>query len=223
MRGCQIVRALIVCGAVLVSACATKFYTDTVKPDAPPGTPVNGVPFRLSQPHLIKVFQKTNHGYVPVYQTLENLPNQEQVYVLRLARGLLSNAEINIKLKQDGTLSVVDTKAVESKGDEALTALGNAISAIEEANAARREAIESAESARKAVFEGELDDQSMALQFKLEADRLQAAFDALDDDTAEHTRLEKRHELLLAKFAANVAYRKLGRPSPFPEIEFPPP
>ena len=221
MRSYQIIRALMVCGAVFLSACATEFYTRAVDPDADAGTPVNGVPFRLRQPHIVKVFQKTEHGYVAVYETLETLPNQEQLYVLRLARGFLSDAEIDIRLSQDGTLSKVITKEVQSKGDEALSALGNAIRAIEEAKTAKREAIEGAEAAKKEVLEGELDDQTKALGLKLEADRAEAAFNALGDDTAEHTRREKRDELLLAKFAANVAYRKLGYLSPFPEVEFP--
>ena len=223
MTNFTIVRAvtIVMCASLFASACSTDFHTTSVDAEAAAGTRVDGVPFRLSQPHIIKLYQKTQYGYVALYENVTNLPNQERVYVLRLESGLLSDAEINVEFKEDGTLSLVETKAVKNKGDEALSELAKTVKTIETSISARQAAVRAAEAAEKEAFEGELSSQAKALRFKLDADLLQAQFEALGDDTDEGTRQEKRKELLLAKFNANVAYQKLGRPSPFPEVTFP--
>ena len=214
-------RTLILGSVFLASACSTEFYADSVSFDAPADTQINGIPFRLSQPHLVKVFKKTHHGYVPIHERIEYLPSEKQIYVLHLDSGLLADAEIDVQLRADGTLSVVETKSVKSKGDEALAGLGSAISAIDKAIAGRKTALDAEEASKEQAFKSGLDDQATALQFKLDAEVLQAEFDALSEDTSETILRQKRKALLLAKFGANIAYQKLGQPAPFPEVSFP--
>lgn len=214
-------RTLVLGGVVLVSACSTEFYADSVSFDAPAGTQINGIPFRLSQPHLVKLFKKTQHGYVPIHERIEYLPSEKQIHVLRLDSGLLSDAGIDVQLRADGTLSVVETKSVKSKGDEALADLGSAISSIDKAIASRKTALDAAEASKDQEFKSSLDDQATALQLKLDAELLQAEFDAISEATTGSVLRQKRKALLVAKFAANIAYQKLGQPAPFPEVSFP--
>ena len=115
----------------MMSACSTEFYSTSIDPQAPSGTKVNGIPFRILQPHLMTVYKKTLYGYVRVTQVRNNLPNQNQIYVLGLDGQLLSDATLKVQLNGDGTLKLVETSAVGSKITDVITALGVAVSPID--------------------------------------------------------------------------------------------
>jgi hypothetical protein len=196
--------------AALVGACSAEVKVSELAPGAPPGTPVDGIPFRTKERYIVKVYQKSDKGYVEVAKQMHTLPNPNKIYVLHHIGQLLSNSDTKFTLNDDGTLKTVHLGA-QSQLDEAVTALEEQVSAA-------GTTIEKIETAKESERQAE-EDLDVAYQTALNAATLAVAELAeLPQDVAPSVLLAKQNEVRLKKLEANIAARRANLPRPFPEV-----
>ena len=69
-------RILLTCVAAgLLGGCATKVNVKEVGTNLPSGTRVDGMPFRLGEPYIVRIYKNTPHGYVEIHHVRKVLPN----------------------------------------------------------------------------------------------------------------------------------------------------
>lgn len=209
---------LLVAVLLTIFGCATDVHVSTPAPDK---KVLDGIPFWLSKPHILKLYKKSDVGYVLVNESRQVLPDRSRLFVLHLDGYALADGTLDVMMRGDGTLKTVEIRDAANKADEALTNTAQALEKI----ATKKETIETAKETEKeeekTAFEGKLDAEVTAFGLKLDAEGLQEAYDNLPDDTAPDVRRQKRIELIKAKVEANKAYKKLGKEPPFGDITFP--
>lgn len=196
--------------AALVAACSAEVKVSELDVGAPPGSRVDGIPFRTKERYLVKVYQKSEKGYLEVAREMQTLPNPNKIYILQHIGQLLSNSNTKFTLNSDGTLKAVQLGA-DSQLDEAVSALEEQVSA---AGTTIQEIRTAKESERQA--DENLD---VAYQTTLNAATLAVAELAeLPQDAAPSIVLAKQNEVQLKKLEANIAARRANLPRPFPEV-----
>jgi len=179
----------------------------------PEGSRIDGIPFRPVALYEITVYQRQGDEWVPL-NDLEPfrraLPDQDHIYRLQYRGMPLSNTTAKVTLSREGTLKEVRLKD-ESQADEALTAAGAQLKAINEQLEARRTAEETAETGEK--------------------DALLTYHEALADverkrlEIAKHTEGSPERglaevEFTLAQIKANDRAARAGLAPPYPGASF---
>jgi hypothetical protein len=203
--------------SVLLGACSAEISVNEIGPEDPPGTTVDGIPFRTNERYVVKIYQKTDQGYVERHEQMETLPNPNKIYVLRHLGQMFSNSDTKFVLNDNGTLSTVHLGA-DSQLDEAVAALEQGVS---DAGKTLDE-IRSAEEARRTAEEGQLtteEDLDVAYQKALNAaNKAIVERASLGDNATPADIVEKDNQVALTKLEANIAARRAGLPRPFPEV-----
>ena len=119
--------------AVLLAGCAATIRTNTIAPDAPAGTKVDGLPYRMPERLTVEVYRKTAEGYVLAGKQLQTLPDPERIYVTNFSGQMLADSSLKIEQRQDGTLSTV-TLSGTSKVPETATNVSAGLDALQAAH-----------------------------------------------------------------------------------------
>lgn len=188
--------------------------------DLKDGETAEGVPFRAAERYRATLYRRTSDpGATPAYEALEawstTAQSRKRVYAVNVRTGLLANSTTKVILNPNSTLKEVDLDA-SSNADEVLTKVAEQTTAI-------KNALATEEAAREAEREAAADD--LAAQQALERAALEAMQEVeaaefalkIAEKTGKATEIIRaKQRLILARFDANLAYRNLDRPEPFP-------
>ena len=207
---------LFACG--LLGSCATRLHVSDIT-EAETGSEIGGIPFKLPEPYRVAVFQKTTNDdqevvYEEVYSDRVVLASRSRTYAVHFDADFLSDHSLSLEINPDGTLTTSSLTS-DSQADEALAALGEEFRDLEDAKLA----VDNAEAANLAATEDEADQAAVAaLQAMLEVQAAEVALRALPDTADAVTVQAARARVQLAKLQANLAFKSLGRPQPYPEV-----
>lgn len=221
--------------------CSSSVMVHEISQPLPAGRQeVAGIPFRLAEGYTLRVYQRTSAGeYVEVHSQRERLPDPDRLLAVELDAGRLADNELDLQLREDGTLSVVDLsesqkldEAIQTLGGKALDVAEQAITFEDQVRAKELERLTQAteleaaqaslETVRRERDEAPGADREAALEAALEA--LTAAelaaetLAALPDEATEAERAAAKGALRLARLKANHAFRRAGLTEPFPGV-----
>jgi hypothetical protein len=201
--------------ASLVAGCSSEMWVSSMPKDSqmPKDGQINGIPFRPVALYDITVYQRQGDKWVPLSEVeplRRALPDQDHIDLLRYEGMPLSNTTAKVTLGRDGTLKEIRLKD-ESQADEALTAAGAQIKAINEKLEAQRTAEATAETGKQ--------------------DALLAYHEALADVERKQLEITKHPEgsperglaqveLTLAQIKANDKAARAGLAPPYPGASF---
>ncbi|MCK5232936.1 MAG: hypothetical protein KAR13_21865 [Desulfobulbaceae bacterium] len=212
MKIANVIRLLILIMAAILSACSAEYRVVELPSDAKSGSVVDGVPFRMTQRYKLQIYRLDPNvgGYKQVGEIVKNLPNPEKIYVLKLNGGPLSDSTAKFKLNPDGTLQMVSVKS-ESKGTELIDAVGTqtkaVATALKEKKQTKEEDITTGQNLMLAALEAK---QAVAIA--------EVKLAGLDPTVSPTERLQAEQELTLAKYKANLAFRRAGLPVPYSDV-----
>jgi len=198
--------------ALLVSACASDLKVHEISNDLPPGSEVEGIPFRVPKRYTLKLYERTATGYQLVHSQPATLPDPERLYVLGFESQPLANATVDFKMNPDNTLQTVALKS-DSKGASALTEVGTQAAAVNTAIRTANTAEDTAatlEATRSVAADKAFQAAELA---QLELDNL-----LKDSNASNEAVLKAQNKARSAKLDANEAARIAGKPPYYPEV-----
>lgn len=201
--------AIVVLG---LSACAAEIKVTEISNDLPPGSAVDGIPFRMPKRFVAVIYEKQKNGYVEMTRQPITVPDPDRLFLLGFEGQPLSNSTIDLTLNPDNTIQQVSLKST-STGAAALTAAGAQLNAVASAEAARQKAATTAT--------------TTSSNLAIAADKAKQAADlaALQHQVLLANPAASATDLLTAtqkerstKLDANEAARLAGKPPYFPDV-----
>jgi hypothetical protein len=123
---------------VTLGGCASSLTVKEIANNAPAGTEVDGVPFRVPRTYTVTLYKLTGTGsdaksaYTPqkaVAPITQTVPDMDHLYVLGFHGEPLSNPTVNLTMNSDSTIQNVSLSSSPS-GQAALNAVGAQLTAI---------------------------------------------------------------------------------------------
>ena len=141
--------------ALLLASCASSLHVTEIRNDAPAGTKVDGIPFRVPRAYTVKLYQlrSDKNLYTPVANAPPmsvTAPNMGHLYVLGFEGQPLSNPTVSLTLNSDNTIQNVSLSSSPS-GQAALTAISTQMTAVNGAFTTNHTAKNSADTAYAAT------------------------------------------------------------------------
>jgi hypothetical protein len=210
---------LVFAATSLLVSCSSKIVHKEIAPDLPPGSKINGIPYRVPQRFKATIYEKTAEGYKPLKTLDVVIPDPERLYVVGFESQPLSTATLDIQMNVDNTLKELALTS-SSTGASALTAVGTGLTTVATAEQARRTAEDTAEAAARTT-------DTAAATLAIAADKAKQAADLaeLQYELAKANPNASAEDLLKAanlarstKLDANEAARLAGRAPYFPDI-----
>lgn len=142
--------------ALPLAACGSSLSVHEIANDAPIGTKVDGIPFRVPRAYTVALYKAASvtddqaKAYAPqdptAPTTSATIPDMSHLYVLGFSGQPLSNPTINIALNPDGTISSASLSSSPS-GQQALAAVATQMTAANSALQSNRTGANTAASA----------------------------------------------------------------------------
>jgi hypothetical protein len=195
-----------------LGGCAAEIRVSEISNELPPGSAVEGIPFRTPKRFTAVIYEKQKGGYVEMTRQLITVPDPDRLFLLGFRGQPLSNSTIDLALNPDNTIQQISLKST-STGAAALTAAGAQLNAVATAEAARQKAGTTATTASS--------------NLAIAADKAKQAADlaALQREVLLANPAASATELLAAtqkvrsaKLDANEAARLAGKPPYFPDV-----
>ena len=212
--------------AMLTMGCATKLTLSEIT-DAPVGSQIGGIPFRVKAPHTLRVYQRTAEGkYEPIKVFYEEFADTTRLYALNYDSDVFANHAFDVDLNADGTLSKVELKG-DAQTPQAIDALTESVKAtagaVADAKKLEQDLRKAEEEARKKAKAADADLATKRLAAVAAFNEAEAASDelaALPDTTpaAEVAALKRQVEYL--QLRANQLYLEAGMMPPY-DVSFP--
>jgi hypothetical protein len=206
----------VACAGVLLAGCSAQLVHTELAGAEKAGTPVDGIPYRVSKRYTAKVYEKTGQGYTEIHRQNVTLPDPDKVYVVGFKGKPFSSSTVEVVMNADSTLSQVSLKYT-STGQAAMTALSAQVNAVATAEATRRAAESTAATTAANTQAGLLIAADKAKQAAELAELLYKKALANPETTPDDLKKAQNAERS-AKLDANEAARKAGKPAYFPDV-----
>lgn len=208
--------SLAVAVGLTFGGCSGQLTVTEIEANAPPGTRINGMPFRVKERFRLKLyhFDRANGEYKLVEGfggsgdegsegTHITMANTDRLFVLKFHGDALADVKPSFGLNIDGTLNEAKLEIVGEHGLEALTELTKQIDAFKK---------------KRDELNQPSDDNLLttALTTKHEAENAVLALQELSPDASDTEKRTMRQAADLAKLKANLAARAAKRPLPYP-------
>ena len=201
-----------------LGGCSGQMTVTEIDADAPTGTKIDGVPFRIKERYELKLyhFNPAERKYEPVKGfggygedgsegTHITMANTDRLFVLQFHGDALADTKPSFGLNIDGTLKEANIEIVGDHGLEAVAELTRQIDAFKTKR----------DEAKKPPDDNLL---TSALVTKHEAENAVISLQELSPDASDSERRTKRQAANLAKLKANLAARAANLPLPYPEF-----
>ena len=202
--------------SLILSGCSGQMTVTEIEATAPPGTRIDGVPFRIKERYALKLYHYNpiKKEYEPVKgfrgagaeggeSTHITMANTDRLFVLQFHGDALADTKPSFGLNIDGTLKEAKIEITGDHGLEAVKELTKQIDAFKK----RRDELNQPPADNLLTS---------ALTTKHEAENAVIALQELSPDTSESEKRAKRQAADLAKLKANLAARAANLPLPYP-------
>ena len=205
----------LILGLTLVASiygCSSQIIHSEISTNLPPGSAVDGVPYRTPKRFKAVIYEKTDKGYSRLTSLPVTIPDPDRIYVLGFRSEPFSSATLDLQVNTDNTLQQVSLKSA-STAAAAITAAGTQVTAINTAEQARIKSASDAETnAAKAAVAADKAKQAADLA-ALQYEALLAKTTASAEEV-----LKAANAARSAKLDANEAARLAGKPPYFPDV-----